>query len=145
MVFVLSKDFVTINDTKDIPAIIITPILLLGTFYFLLNNMRKFLPVAPSLLILVSLMPYANAQNNLAGSQMNMTGSQMNMTGRPNEYDRQPNEYDRQPNEYDRQPNEYDRQPNEYDRQPNEYDRQLVKVELSTFSIYRLAYLILSF
>jgi hypothetical protein len=75
----MSKDFVTINDTKDIPAIIITPILLLGTFYN--NNMRKFLPVAPSLLILVSLMPYANAQNNLAGSQMNMTGSQMNMTG----------------------------------------------------------------
>jgi len=81
MVFVLSKDFVTVADTKDIPATIITPILLLGTLYFLLNNMRKFLPVAPSLLILVSLMPYANAQTNLTGSQMNMTGSQMNMTG----------------------------------------------------------------
>ncbi|MRN40470.1 MAG: hypothetical protein FIO02_05440, partial [Nitrosopumilales archaeon] len=77
----MSKDFVTVADTKDIPAIIITPIPLLDTFCSLLNNMRKFLPVAPSLLILVSLMPYANAQNNLTGSQMNMTGSQMNMTG----------------------------------------------------------------
>ena len=81
MVLVLSPGFVTIDDTKDIPAIFITPIPLLGTFYFLLNSMKKVLPVAASLLILVSLMPYANAQNNLAGSQMNMTGSQMNMTG----------------------------------------------------------------
>src|SRR5205823_4341436 len=44
--------------------------------YFSLYNMRKLLPVAPSLLIVVALIPYANAQNNFTGSQMNMTGSQ---------------------------------------------------------------------
>jgi len=80
MASVLSKDFVTVEDTKDVPAIII-PVMLLNTFYFSLNNIRKFLLVASSFLIVVALIPYANAQNNLTGSQMNMTGSQMNMTG----------------------------------------------------------------
>jgi hypothetical protein len=82
MVFVLSKNFVAVADTKHTQAAIIIPlILLLDTFYFSLNNLRKSLPIALSLLILLSLIPYAHAQNNLTGSQMNMTGSQMNMTG----------------------------------------------------------------
>ena len=82
MVFVLSRDFVTVADRKYIKdAIIIPLILLLDTFYFSVSNLRKLLPVALSLLILLSLVPYARAQNNLTGSQMNMTGSQMNMTG----------------------------------------------------------------
>jgi hypothetical protein len=74
MVFVLSKDFVTVADTRHVPAINI-PVIILNTFYFSLYNMGKFLLVAPSLLIVVALMPYANAQNNFTGSQMNMTGS----------------------------------------------------------------------
>ncbi|MFZ0510033.1 MAG: hypothetical protein WAM14_00375 [Candidatus Nitrosopolaris sp.] len=86
MVFVLSRDFVTVADRKYIKdAIIIPLILLLDTFYFSVSNLRKLLPVALSLLILLSLVPYARAQNNLTGSQMNMTGSQMNMTGSQNE------------------------------------------------------------
>jgi hypothetical protein len=43
--------------------------------------MRKLLQVAPFLLILISLIPYAHAQSNMTGSEMNMTGSEMNMTG----------------------------------------------------------------
>jgi hypothetical protein len=77
----VSKDFVLVANSKDTHAMIITPILMLDTLYFLLKNTRKFLAVAPFLLVLVSLMQCANAQNNLTGSQMNMTGSQMNMTG----------------------------------------------------------------
>jgi len=68
MVLVLNKDSVTVASTSYVPAI------LLNTFYFSLTNNRKFL-LPLSLLIVISLMPYANAQNNLTGSQMNMTGS----------------------------------------------------------------------
>jgi len=56
---------------------------LLDAFYSSLN-VRKLLQVAPFLLILVPLMPYAHAQGsemNMTGSEMNMTGSEMNMTG----------------------------------------------------------------
>src|SRR6266568_4311772 len=81
MASVLSKDFVTVEDTKDVRAIII-PVMLLNTFYFSLNNMRKFLLVAPSFLIVVALISYANAKNKMTSNQMKMTGNQKNITGR---------------------------------------------------------------
>jgi len=78
MAFVLSKNFVTVADTKHTQAAINIPlILLLDTFYFSLNNLRKSLPIALSLLILLSLIPYAHAQNNLTGSQMRQAKSKV--------------------------------------------------------------------
>jgi hypothetical protein len=78
MVFALSNDFVTVADTKDVPVIII-PVIFLNTFYFSLFNMRK-LSVAPSVLIVVALMPYANAQTNFTGSQRKLDPLQLAFT-----------------------------------------------------------------